>query len=70
MTVKKEATMDSFNPIDRSLHLEVGRKQAQLWAALFDALTEGWRGSRRRGWRVEPDISFEEVMQDLSYGRD
>ena len=62
--------MELLSQIDRNLHLEVGRKQAELWTALFDALTEGWTRSLHRGWRVEPEISFEEVMQDLSYGRD
>ncbi len=62
--------MDILSQIDRNLHLEVARKQSQLWAALFDALTEGWTRSLRGDWQVQLDIRFEEVMEDLRCGRD
>ena len=58
------------NQIHPNLYLEALRKQADAWHELIAAFENSWSRSFGQDWRVDPAISVEEVVADLSYGRD
>ena len=46
------------------------RRQAEVWGELVLALRSEWERAGSNRWAVEPEISEEEVLEDLMYGRD
>jgi hypothetical protein len=52
------------------LYLEVLRKQAEVWDELIAAFTSTWDRMFQPRWTPENKISLEDVLADLTYGRD
>ena len=59
-------TVQQMNP---SLHARAVAAQAHLWDRIFAALSGEWERGWSPAWHAEPEISLEEVMGDLHYGR-
>lgn len=62
--------MHRLNPNARSPYLEVLRRQKEVWELLIGAIETSWNRGFSMDWRVDPRISPEEVVADLTYGRD
>ncbi|MFZ1866752.1 MAG: hypothetical protein WAU39_21200 [Polyangiales bacterium] len=57
--------------IDMRFHGEVARRRARVWVELREALESAWELALELPPAVTcAPISIEEVMEDLSYGRD
>jgi len=56
--------------MERSPYLDVFKKQKEVWSDLITAFELGWKRSLSSDWRIDPLISSEEVLADLTYGRD
>ena len=62
--------MHTLNQMDPNLYVEVLLKQKEVWSELMAALEETWQRSVSPDWTVEVSISEQEVLADLSHGRD
>ena len=62
--------MHTISLIDPSLYAKAVQKQNELWDRIIDVLSGEWERGFSRTWSASPDISLEEVMGDLKYGRD
>ena len=61
--------MHTVSQIDRTIYIRARQKQAELVDRIIGVLTGEWERGWSRHWRLEPDISPEEVMEDLQFGR-
>ena len=62
--------MHALRQMDPKLYLEVLQKQAEFWDDLIAAFTDTWSRWFRPRWSLESRISLEDVLADLTYGRD
>jgi hypothetical protein len=44
--------------------------QTRVWSDVVRAVEKAWKSSARIDWSVETEISIEELLADLAYGRD
>jgi len=61
--------MHILRHMDPDLHAEVLRRRAQVWTDLLDALENAWKRAFTGGWSIAPEISTEEILSELAYGR-
>lgn len=62
--------MHGLNQMDTELYSNVLRKQSEVWTDLATALGDTWRRALSPAWTVEVEISMDEILADLSYGRE
>jgi hypothetical protein len=62
--------MHTLYHVDRDIHDRVLRMQTRAWSDVVRALKEAWKSSARIDWSVETEISIDELLADLAYGRD
>lgn len=62
--------MHGLNQMDTELYSNVLRKQSEVWTDLATALGRTWRRALSPAWTVEVEISMDEILADLSYGRE
>ena len=61
--------MHILRQMDPDLHREVLRRRAQLWTDLLDMLENAWERAFTGGWSIAPEISAQEILSELAYGR-
>ena len=61
--------MHELNLIDRDLYLDVRRRQQALWDALIGALADALTGLSDVEWSSAPELTAEDVQEDLQFGR-
>lgn len=62
--------MHTLYHVDRDIHNHVLRMQTRVWSDVVRALEEAWKSSARIDWSVETEISIDELLADLAYGRE
>jgi hypothetical protein len=62
--------MHTLYHVDRDIHDHVLRMQPRVWSDLARAIEDAWKFSAGMDWSVKTEISTEEVLADLAYGRD
>lgn len=53
-----------------SIYSRARQRQVELWDHIVAVLGGEWERGWSRRWRVEPSVALEELMEDLSYGRE
>ena len=62
--------MHTVSQMDPNLYARALKKQAELVDRIVDVLSGEWERGWSRGWSVDPQVSLDEVMDDLEFGRD
>ena len=62
--------MQTLDGIDPNLRGEAVPKQAQVWGDVIHAVRRSWIRSFSPQWDVQVRVSAEEVLADLTHGRD
>lgn len=62
--------LQAVGHIDRKLYHRTIRKQAELWDRIIDKLGGEWERAYSQSWSVEVSITWDDVVEDLQFGRD
>jgi hypothetical protein len=70
MTNERSRIMHTLYHVDRNLDNPVLRMRSRAWSEMARAIEEAWKSSAAMDWSVKTEISIEEILADLAYGRD
>ena len=62
--------MHTLNQMDPRLASQVLRRQAEVWDILISAFTDTWDRMFQPLWTADNQVSTDDVLADLAYGRD